>query len=280
MSIDEYKALVRRYHEEFWRWNESVMDEMLTPDFNKSGAFSAEALKATLREVRRAFPDWTFKIDEMIAEGDKVMLRWTMQGTHQGAYPGPFGPVQPTGKHVTLTGITINRLEGNKIADDRVEASDLSFYQQLGVIPTPAQDAERNKAVVRRYYDEIVNGDKWELVDELLAPGFQGHKQSPGQEANRAQIKEGLAYLRQSSSDYRQVVEEMIAEGDRVVAYYTFQGTHTGDYAGVPATGKRFCFPGIDIWQVRDGRLVGHWFVGDTYGFMQQVGAVPAPAAN
>jgi predicted ester cyclase len=137
MSIEENKALVGRYHEELWKGDESIMDELLAPDFNKPNGFTPEQLKQTLRETREACPDLTFKIEEVIAEGDKVALRWTVQGTHQGTLPGPYGPITPTGKHIISTGITINRLENGKIVEDRFESSDFSLYQQLGAIPTP-----------------------------------------------------------------------------------------------------------------------------------------------
>ncbi len=65
-----------------------------------------------------------------------------------------------------------------------------------------------------------------------------------------------------------------------MAARYTIEDTHQGEIAGIPGNGKHIRFPGIDIWQLRDGKLIGHWFVGDIYGFVQQVGAVPTPAAG
>jgi steroid delta-isomerase-like uncharacterized protein len=139
---------------------------------------------------------------------------------------------------------------------------------------------EENKAVVRRYYNEVVNGKKWDLVDELLAPDFEGFKERLGNKTSREQIKQTLAYLRKSSPDHVQTVEDLIAEGDKVSARWTIEGTHQGDYLGVPGSGKRFRISGIEIFGLRDGQIVEHWFSGDVYGFMQQVGAIPPPSSS
>jgi hypothetical protein len=76
---------------------------------------------------------------------------------------------------------------------------------------------EENKVIVRRYYDEAVNGKKWDLVDELFAPDFEGFKETPGSKVSREQIKQTLAYLRNVSfPDHVQTVDDLIAEGDKV----------------------------------------------------------------
>ncbi len=137
---------------------------------------------------------------------------------------------------------------------------------------------ESNKAIVRRYYEEIENAGKWELVDELLTPDYQGNKESPGHETDRDQLKAGLAYIRNSFPDYRLTVEDLIAEGDKVFARCVGEGTHTGDYLGVPGTGKHIRASTINVWLLRDGKLAGSWWVGDVYGVMQQIGAIPTPS--
>jgi predicted ester cyclase len=73
----------------------------------------------------------------MIAEGDKVVSRWTIRGTHKGDLVTPYGPVSPTGRQVTYTGISIHRLADGKIVDDRFEGDVLGLLQQVGALPTP-----------------------------------------------------------------------------------------------------------------------------------------------
>jgi len=82
---------------------------------------------------------WPF--EEMIAEGDKVMVRCTYRGTHQGELAGPYGPVAPTGKVITYTGVNIYRLEDGKVVDDYYIGDGFEYWQQLGVLPAPNQSA-------------------------------------------------------------------------------------------------------------------------------------------
>ena len=82
-----------------------------------------------------AFPDLHFTVEDLIAEGDKVVARLTVRGTQQGAFMG----IPPTGKHVTVTGIDINRLAGGKSVEHWLNMDTLGLLQQLGVIPAPGQ---------------------------------------------------------------------------------------------------------------------------------------------
>lgn len=138
--------------------------------------------------------------------------------------------------------------------------------------------AKENKAIVRRIYEEVTNGKNWGLVDELLVPGFVWFIASGEQKHGREDLKQILPVVRNSLPDYVQIIEDQIAEGDRVVVRYVAEGTHVGEYMGVPGTGKRFRISGIDIWRLKDGKLVELWSLLDNYSFMEQVGAIPASA--
>jgi predicted ester cyclase len=72
-------------------------------------------------------------------------------------------------------------------------------------------------------------------------------------------------------------IDDMIAEGDQVVTKKTFTGTHTGEFAGIPATGNKVTLQFVDIMRVRDGKIVEHWNCIDQLSFMQQLGVLPAP---
>jgi predicted ester cyclase len=83
-----------------------------------------------------AFPDQKWTIEELIAEGDKVVNRFTWRGTHRGDFLG----IAPTGSHVEVKGVVIDRFADGKIADTRIQMDNLGLMQQLGVVPTPQQD--------------------------------------------------------------------------------------------------------------------------------------------
>jgi steroid delta-isomerase-like uncharacterized protein len=140
MSTEEHKALVRRFEEEVWNGrNLSRVDELFADNhiFRAAGSppLDREGHRQMIAHFQDAFPDGRNTSEELLAEGDKVVQRWTFRGTHQGAFQG----IPPTGKPVTLTGISIWRIEGGAIIESWHELDTLGLMQQLGVIPTPDQ---------------------------------------------------------------------------------------------------------------------------------------------
>jgi steroid delta-isomerase-like uncharacterized protein len=128
MSLEQNKAIVHRYAVEPWSTgNLAVLDELCSPDLAIKGTFPLADFRQLIVDTRRAIPDLTNTVEEMIAEGDKVVFRWTMRGTHRGDYQG----IAPTGKPVTATGITVVRLANGKIVEDRFESGSPSFEQQV-----------------------------------------------------------------------------------------------------------------------------------------------------
>jgi steroid delta-isomerase-like uncharacterized protein len=138
---EENKAKARRLFEEgFSQGNTDVVDEVLNPDFvcydpnSESGQVrGSETIKAEIEYFRNAVPDLTYTIEEQIAEGDKVVTRYTVSGTHQGEF---FG-VAPTGERIRMTGISIDRFEGGKMVEEWPEYDLLGVMRQLGAVPAP-----------------------------------------------------------------------------------------------------------------------------------------------
>jgi steroid delta-isomerase-like uncharacterized protein len=136
---------------------------------------------------------------------------------------------------------------------------------------------QENKAVVGRYYDEVLNQRKVELLDELAVEDYVEHDPFPGQGNGRADLKARVQLLLDAFSPIRFTVEDVIAEGDKVVVRWTNAGTHSGSFLGIPPTNKEFSVAGIDIHVVLDGRMAEHWHVVDQLAQMQQMGLIPAP---
>jgi steroid delta-isomerase-like uncharacterized protein len=142
---EENKALARRSWEIANQHNPDLIadliDEMYTPDFvwhepdqDIQGSEEAKQFVATFFE---AFPDLNVTVEDEIAEGDKVVTRWTIRGTHQGELMG----IAPTEKQIELKGITIHRIEGDKIAEEWSRYDNLGMMQQLGALP--AQEGQQ-----------------------------------------------------------------------------------------------------------------------------------------
>jgi steroid delta-isomerase-like uncharacterized protein len=141
MSAEENKALVRRMTEEiFNRGNIDAVDEFLTPDSFDHNPMpgqpsGSEGLKWVARAMRTAFPDMRFEIHDQVAEGDRVMNRWTMSGTHEGELLG----MPATGKRVAVAGFDMIRFADGKMAEHWAQMDQLGMMQQLGMIPAPGQ---------------------------------------------------------------------------------------------------------------------------------------------
>ena len=135
MSVEQNKALVHRLFDEVWsQGNVGLLDELLAPSFVDHAAQmgggdpTVEGFKTQVRLFRRAFPDGRSRIEDLIAEGDRVVARWTDGGTQRGEWMG----IVPTGKRVTMTGIDIYRIEQGRIAEFWCSEDELGLLRQLG----------------------------------------------------------------------------------------------------------------------------------------------------
>ncbi len=135
--------------------------------------------------------------------------------------------------------------------------------------------AEENKALVRRFVDEVQSRGNIDAIDELCSPEFVNHSAPPGVPSNCEGVKHLTAMFRQAFPDSYFTVEDMIAEGDKVATRKTFHGTHQGEFMGIPPTGQQVSIGLIDIVRVADGKVVEHWSMGDNLGLMQQLGIIP-----
>jgi steroid delta-isomerase-like uncharacterized protein len=138
MSRESNKLLAQRVWEEVWHQGQlSQIDDLFTTDFVRHDPGGRE-LQGTeqnrqfIGSLRAAFPDVHYTVEDQIAEGDKVVVRYRFRGTHLGAFQG----MPPTGKQVTYTGILIYRIGDGKIAEQWTEFDLLGFLRQLGVLPT------------------------------------------------------------------------------------------------------------------------------------------------
>ena len=137
MSIEQNKAAVRRIYEELWDGRKlEVADEVIAEggvNYDTGlvpGPFGPEEMKRTVRMVTAAFPDNRHEVEDVFAEGDRVMVRATLTGTHE----GPFIGIPPTGRRISVQEIHVYRLRDGKVVEHRVGRDDLGAMRQLGVI--------------------------------------------------------------------------------------------------------------------------------------------------
>jgi steroid delta-isomerase-like uncharacterized protein len=295
MSQEEInKAIARRDFEEGINQGKlEIYDEIVADDFvlhTASGDINGvESLKAYLTMYITAFPDFHFTIEDIFAEDDMVAIRWGCTGTHQGELMG----IPPTGVSVVGTGISIQQYSGGKIKESWLFSDDLGMMQQLGAVtpgrPSPENymwgapsevtgdpgDPEANKALVMRYPEEVWNQQNLDVLREICSEDLIVHNpaNSPHSymdiETEELTIKAYLAAL----PDFHVTVEDIVAEGDKVVCRWTATGAHLGELSGIPPTGRHLTFTGATIFRIADGKIVELWWSWDTMGLMQQLTA-------
>jgi len=125
---------------------------------------------------------------------------------------------------------------------------------------------EANKALARRIVEEMWNTKNLKVVDEVYSPEF-----GSGHEATKQFVTANLAAF----PDLHNTIEDQIAENDLVVTRYVTSGTHQGEFANIPPTGKQFTVTGIEMHRFADGKLVELWNIVDLLGALQQLGVIP-----
>lgn len=140
--------------------------------------------------------------------------------------------------------------------------------------------AAQNKAVVQRFYDEVFNGRHYALIDELTHADFVDHEAIPGLPPGREGVRQFLLHFHDAFPDGQWIVEDILAEGDRVACRVRMTGTHQGTFVDLPATGRRIDVTSIDIVRFEDGQAAEHWGVTDEHAMMEQLGTLPHRAAQ
>lgn len=135
--------------------------------------------------------------------------------------------------------------------------------------------SEENKAILRRFYEEVFNRGNLAILDELGAPGFIDHNPSPGQAPGIEGVKQMFTAMRAAFPDMRVTVEDMLAEGDKVAAHTSFRATHRGEFMGIGPTGKEVTARVSDIVRFAEGKAVERWGVEDMSGLFQALGIPP-----
>ena len=134
--------------------------------------------------------------------------------------------------------------------------------------------SEQNKALVRRVFESMSKGDL-SMMDEVISPEYKNYNMptpAPGAEG----LKQLIGAFRSGFPDFKVDLEQVLADGDRVITQGVWTGTHQGEFMGIPATGKPISVGYIDIWRFVDGKAVENWVQMDMVGMMQQLGVAPA----
>ena len=141
--------------------------------------------------------------------------------------------------------------------------------------------AESTRALFQRYFDEGTNDGDLSVIDDVFAEDyrhFDPANPDPRGVVGRGGVRDHVTTLRSAFPDIAFHVEEMIIEGDeKVVVRWNATLTHTGDYFGIPPTGKAATITGMNTWHLADGKAIEGWVNRDDLGLLQQLGIIPSP---
>ena len=299
MGLDDRKALVRSFFDRVWCRHEiDYIDEIYHPDFTLNALWQNTALggagqagkdeaKAVIGRWVEGFPDIYATVEEQFAEGDFVVCRHWSGGTHENEFMG----IPPTGRTVKMSGVTITRVTGGRVAEAWTCWDVQSGLRQLGVMEPPEDgislnedaaeaggaeleaDPEDAKRLVGRYYAEVWDAGNLDLADELLAPDYIGREPRNPTLHGPEDAKRIVRQLRDGLPDLGVEIRAQHAEGGRVCTRYTANGTHSGELLGFPPSGKSVSVAGVVITRVSGGRIVSDWAEVDVPGLMAQLGA-------
>lgn len=129
---------------------------------------------------------------------------------------------------------------------------------------------DRDRETVHRFFREVVGRGDLGLLDELAVADYEDHVALPGQGEGREGLKRRIEVIRAAFTP-RQVLHDVIVDGDLVAVRWTLTGVHAGPFLGIPATNKAVEFDGIDVYRMREGRMAAHWNVVDMFTFYRQV---------
>lgn len=132
-----------------------------------------------------------------------------------------------------------------------------------------------NKAIMRRFFEELFNAGDLNGADEIVDGHYINHDAVPGETPGREGLKIFVSFLRTSFPDIYFTVKDLVAEDDKVVTRWSVTGTQRGEFASIPATGKSIRVSAINLHRFEDGQIREAWLQWDTLGLMQQLGAMP-----
>lgn len=274
---------IRRWNEEVWsQGNFDLAYELIDDQFLVHGAGGQTVaqgpagLIAFIEVWRKAFPDGRMEVDLLVSEGDLVGIRNTWHGTHLGDFYG----IKPSGKKISVSSIGIDRVRDGKIVEGWGELNMLRMMQDLGGLPPLGQSApaEGSRALVRRYLDEVWNQNKLEVVEELFAADYVIHSGGQDMPTSYEALEQGVAMAHETFPDIHMTLEKLVADGDKVTAYWTTRGTHLGEFRlpdmpqGIPPTGNAVEFTEAVTFRVTGGRLAEAWYAADRLTMLGQLG--------
>lgn len=257
----------RRMRQYIDAWNDHDPEAVVAFLAEENEQYSPAELREIAEEWFSAFPDLTHEIEELAADGDWVLGRATLRGTHQGTYMG----VRPTGAEIEVADHFSTRFEGGHIVEHHATADRYALLDQIGATVPPARSrADANRVLVQRYFDAINDRDeaayKATLADDFTYGDIEGPEEMAENEWTWVE-----------AMDLTWQIDAMHAGEDFVTTRARATGTHRGEIMGLEPTGEAFEVTALMLSVIEDDEIVewfGEW---DFASLLHQIGAIDAP---
>jgi len=139
-----------------------------------------------------------------------------------------------------------------------------------------AMGIEANKAIVRRFFEAVVNQANLDSIEDWVSPDFRDHEAPPDHARGPVGVRRTVDAQRAAFPDWSVSIDDIVAEGDRVVVRNTWRGTHRGVWRGIAPTGRTVTYTGMVMWRLADGKIVERWACIDRLSILRQLGAIAA----
>jgi steroid delta-isomerase-like uncharacterized protein len=242
-----------------------------------------------------AFPDSSLEVVNLEVAEPVVAVELISRGTHTGTLLGEHGHIPPTWAQIELPLCDVLRVTDRLISSVHSYSDTGTLLRQMGLFPnsplhppdrraaldlyaldTDASTEQRNKVVVQRLIDRVMNSHQPSAAGELCARNLAWHGGPMGEVLDLARYQRHLARLFAAFPDLEMKVVDVVAEADRVAIRSTLAGTHLGEFHGVRPTGKRVSHTGASTYRVVDELIVEEWWDHDLFGILRQLDGLPA----
>jgi steroid delta-isomerase-like uncharacterized protein len=271
-------ALVRRWFEEVWNQGRmETVDELLAPDavLNTEPGLTFKGpadFKAFFDKIRATFSNMRLEVKETIEEGDRVAVRWVVKLTHSG---GHWAGIAPQNKDAEVSGISIAHIRNGRIVAgwDNWDAAGLTQQLHADGADIAAKPPQRNAPLLHRWFDELWNQGRLDVIDELLAPDAHLHA-AHAVLVGPADFRAFSQMVHATFSNFHMDIAQTLEEGDMVTLRWKASMCHSGQpWAGIAPQNRDCAVTGITICQFRDGKIVAGWENWDVAGLVRQLQA-------
>jgi steroid delta-isomerase-like uncharacterized protein len=242
-----------------------------------------------------AFPDLGIEILKIHAADGWAVVEYALRATHTGAVISAGGFVPPTWSHVELQLCDALELRDGQVTRLTCYFDAGTMLRQMGLFPNnplhatdrraplelyatevDASVEQRNKAIVHRFLEEVLNQKNPAAAASVCSPSVRWHGGAMGDAQDLPGFQSQLASVFASFPDLSVEIHDVIAEQDRVAVRLTMRGTQLGEFQGVPPTGKRISSAGMNTYRISNNQIVEEWWQNDLLGVMRQIDAIPA----